>query len=77
MEYVNSKTFTTKQESIKETIQEISDVIVIAKNEIANGNSDLAIKNLHVAQQYLATIGPKVDIALTHVPNEIKEKNCL
>lgn len=77
MKHANSKTFTTKQESIKETIQEISDVIAIAKTETANGNTDLAIKNLHAAQRYLETIKTKVDIALAHVPDEIKGKNFL
>ena len=77
MKHTKSETFTTKQESIKETLQEISDVIAIAKNEIAKDNTDLAIKNLHAAQQYLKTVNAKVDIALTHVPDEIKGKNFL
>ena len=53
MKYVKSGIFTTAEESIQETLQEISDVIAIAKNEIHAQNLENAIKNIEYAEQYI------------------------
>ena len=77
MKYVKSGTFTTAEESIQETLQEISDVIAIAKNEIQRQNLEIAIKNLESAEQYIKHVVRKVNIALEYVPQSIQEKEFL
>ena len=77
MKYVKSGTFTTAEESIQETLQEISDVIAIAKNEIQRQNLETATKNLESAEQYIKHVVRKVNIALEYVPQSIQEKEFL
>ena len=67
-------TFTTEQMSILETLQEIEDVVTIAKIEAPKGNVELAITNLDEALDYIKHIWHKVEIALRHVPESVQEK---
>ena len=66
--------YTTEQESILETLQEIEDVVTIAKIEAPKGNIELAITNLDQALDYIEHIRRKVEIALRHVPESVQEK---
>ncbi len=77
MKYVKSWTFTTEHESIQETLQEISDVIAIAKATIKQGDTKLALKNLDEAEHYIPYITRKVNIALQHVPESVQKKEFL
>lgn len=83
MKYVQSGTFSTEQLSIAETITETQDVILIAKDVLSKISGDfqkeidLAIKNLNQATDYLKHIKRKTDIALTFVPEDVQEKECL
>ena len=77
MKYVKSGIFTTAEESIQETLQEISDVIAIAKNEIHAQNLENAIKNIEYAEQYIKHVVRKVNIALGYVPKPVQEKEFL
>ena len=67
-------TFTTEQMSILETLQEIEDVVAIAKIEIPKGNTELAITNLNEAFDYIKHIRRKVEVALRHIPGSVQEK---
>ncbi len=67
-------TFTTEQMSILETLQEIEDVVAIAKIETPKGNVELAITNLDQALGYIEHVRRKVEIALRHVPESVQEK---
>ena len=67
-------TFTTEQMSILETLQEIEDVVTIAKIEAPKGNIKLAITNLDEASDYIEHVRRKVEIALLHVPKSVQEK---
>lgn len=81
MEYAKLGTF--EQSSIEELIIETDDVIGIAKDVLSkiSGDSqkeiDLAINNLDQAINYLKHIKRKTDIALTFVPEDVKEKEFL
>ena len=77
MKYVKSGPFTTAEESIQETLQEISDVIAIAKSEIQQQNLETATKNLESAEQYIKHVVRKVNIALGYVPESVQEKEFL
>lgn len=86
MKYVKPGPFTTEQFSIDETITETEDVIMIATdiiNKISNvpenvqKELNLAINNLKQADEYLAHIRRKSEIALKYVPQEIQEKEYL
>ena len=66
--------FTTEQMSILETLQEIEDVVTIAKIEAPKGNVELAITNLDEALDYIEHVRKKVEIALRHVPDATQEK---
>ncbi|MBO7509120.1 MAG: hypothetical protein J6T57_02505 [Alphaproteobacteria bacterium] len=77
MKHVTSGIFTTAEESIQETLQEISDVIAIAKKGIQTQNSETAIKNLESAEQYIKHVVRKVNIALRYVPKSVQEKEFL
>lgn len=68
---------TTTQSSLRETIQEISDVIAIARSCIDAGDAKLAQTNLAQAENYIKHVLHKVDIALKHVPESVKEKEFL
>ena len=67
-------TFTTEQMSILETLQEIEDVVTIAKIEAPKGNIKLAITNLNQASDYIEHTRRKVEIALRHVSESVQEK---
>ena len=67
-------TFTTEQMSILETLQEIEDVVTIAKIEAPKGNVEFAITNLNEALDYIEHVRRKVEIALRHVPDTTQEK---
>ena len=67
-------TFTTEQMSILETLQEIEDVVTIAKIEAPKGNAKLAITNLDAVLSYIKHVRKKVEIALRHVPEATQEK---
>ena len=69
--------FTTEQMSILETLQEIEDVVTIAKIEAPKGNAKLAITNLDMALDYIEHVREKVEIALRHVPDATQEKYLL
>ena len=78
MKYVkNPGPFTTKQFSIDETIQEITDIVAIAQDCIKNGDLKLAQTNLAQAEHYIKHIRDKVEIALNYVPMDIQEKEFL
>ncbi len=77
MKYSKSETITTEQFSITETLQEIADVIAIAKATIKQGDTKLALKNLDEAEHYIPYITRKVKIALQHVPESVQEKEFL
>ena len=67
-------TITTEQFSILETLQEIEDVITIAKIEAPKGNAKLAITNLDAVLSYIKHVRKKVEISLRHVPEATQEK---
>ena len=69
--------YTTEQESIKETLTEIDDVITIARECIISDDKKLAITNLDAATGYLAHVRRKVEIALRHVPESVQQENFL
>ncbi len=77
MKYIKSGTFTTRQFSIDETLDEIDDVVTLALDCIKNGDLKLAEKNLKQVVGYLANIRRKVKIALKHVPESVQEKEFL
>ena len=77
MQYNNSSIVKTEQFSIAETLQELSDVIAIAKATIETGDTKLALANLSAAEQYIAHIKRKIDTALKHVPKDVQEKEFL
>lgn len=68
---------TIEQWGIRETIQEISDVIAIARSCIDAGDAKLAQTNLAQAENYIKHVLHKVDIALKHVPESVKEQEFL
>lgn len=68
---------TTTQASLRETIQEISDVIAIARSCIDVGDTELAKTNLDQAENYISHVLRKVDIAIKYVPESVKEKEFL
>ena len=76
MKYTDNKTFTTQEMSILETLQELEDVIHIAKTMCSSEN-DVAYKNLDEAESYIPYLRKKIKIALKHVPTEIQEKEYL
>lgn len=67
-------TFTTKQMSILETLQEIEDVVTIAKIDAPKGNVKLVVTNLDAALSYIEHVRRKAEIALRHVPDATQEK---
>lgn len=81
MEYAKLGTF--EQSSIEELIIETDDVIGIAKDVLSKISGDfqkeidLAMNNLDQATNYLKHIKHKTDIALTFVPEDVQEKECL
>ena len=77
MKYTQSPKYTTAEESISETLAEINDVIAIARTAIDSGDKKMAITNLDAATNYIEHIKHKVEIALLHVPEDIKQANFL
>ena len=67
----------TEQWGIRETVQEISDVIAIARSCIDVGDTELAKTNLDQAENYISHVLRKVDIAIKYVPESVKEKEFL
>ena len=67
-------TFTTEQMSILETLQEIEDVVTIAKTVAPKGEIELAITNLNEALDSIEHIRRKVEIAIKHIPESVQEK---
>ena len=89
MKYTDNNTFTTKELSILETLQELEDVVHIAKMmcrgihkdggmpDSARGDAESAYKNLDEAERYIPHLRKKIKIVLEHVPNEIQEQEYL
>lgn len=89
MKYTNSEKFTTQELSILETLQELEDVVHIAKMmcrgihkdcgmpDSARGDAKYAHTNLDEAEEYISFLRKKIKIALEHVPNEIQEQEYL
>ena len=76
MKYTKGGTFTTHEMSILETLQELEDVVHIAKM-MCRGENDSAYKNLDEAEHYIPYMRKKIKIALEHVPTETQEKEYL
>lgn len=89
MKYTDNNTFTTQELSILETLQELEDVVHIAKMmcrgihkdggmpDSARGDAENAYKNLDEAEHYIPYLRKKIKTALEHVPTEIQEKEFL
>jgi len=79
--------FDTKQFSIDETITEMSDAVMIAKNTAKNISDDVSpdvkkeldtiTKQLDSVEHYLSHVRTKADIALKFVPADVQEKEFL
>ena len=76
MKYTKGVTFTTQEMSLLETLQELEDVVHIAKT-ICLGENDAAYKNLDGAELYISHLRKKIKIALEHVPENIQEQEYL
>ncbi len=76
MKYTKGGTFTTQEMSMLETLQELEDVVQIAKT-ICLGENDAAYKNLDGAELYISHLRKKIKIALEHVPKNIQEQEFL
>ena len=76
MKYTKGRTFTTQEMSMLETLQELEDVVQIAKT-MCLGENDAAYKNLDEAELYISHLYKKIKIALEHVPENIQEKEFL
>ena len=76
MKYADNNTFTTQELSILETLQELEDVVHIAKT-ICLGENDVAYKNLDGAELYISHLRKKIKIALEHVPENIQKQEYL
>ena len=76
MKYTKGGTFTTQEMSMLETLQELEDVVHIAKT-ICLGENDAAYKNLDGAELYISHLRKKIKSALEHVPTETQEKEYL
>ena len=76
MKYTKGGTFTTQEMSMLETLQELQDVIDIAKMFCDNKN-DTTYKNLEFTEDYITHLRKKIKIALEHVPENIQEHEFL
>ena len=76
MKYTKGGTFTTQEMSMLETLQELEDVVQIAKT-ICLGENDAAYKNLDGTELYISHLRKKIKIALEHVPKNIQEQEFL
>ena len=82
MKYVGGGTFTTEEFSIYETIQEVMDVVGIAKDvaqrvPLTPKDLEYAIDRLKEAEYYLEYVRKKVNKALKYVPEDVQEKEHL
>ncbi len=89
MKYTNSEKFTTQELSTLETLQELEDVVHIAKTmcrsiykdgsvpDSARGDAESAYKNLAEAEEYIPHLQKKIKIALEYVSTKIQEKEFL
>ena len=89
MKYTDNNTFTTQELSILETLQELEDVVHIAKMmcrgihkdggmpDSARGDAESAYKNLDEAEHYIPYLRKKIKTALEHVPTDIQEQEYL
>ena len=89
MKHTDNNTFTTQELSILETLQELEDVVHIAKMmcrgihkdggvpDSARGEAESAYKNLAEAEEYIPHLQKKIKIALEYVSTEIQEKEFL
>ncbi len=76
MKYTKGGNFTTQKMSLLETLQELEDVVHIAKT-ICCSENDVAYKNLDGAELYIQYLRKKIKIALEHVPENIQEQEYL
>ena len=82
MKWTKGGTFTTEEFSTDETIQEVMDVVGIAKivtQGLSIDSKDIKyiITNLEEAEYYLQYIRKKVGKALKYVPEDVQEKEHL
>ena len=89
MKYADNNTFTTQELSILETLQELEDVVHIAKMmcrdihkdggmpDSACGDAKYAHTNLDEAEEYISFLRKKIKIALEHVPTDIQKQEYL
>ena len=89
MKYTKGGNFTTQELSILETLQELEDVVHIAKTmcrsiykdgsvpDSARGDAESAYKNLAEAEEYIPHLQKKIKIVLEYVSTEIQEKEYL
>ena len=90
MKYIkDNETFTTQELSMLETLQELEDVVHIAKMmcrvihkdggmpDSARGDAKYAHTNLGEAEEYITHLRKKIQLALEHVPTDIQEKKYL
>ena len=91
MKYIKDGSFTTQEMSMLETLQELEDVVGIAKimcrsiykdgtgnvSQSTRGDAKYAHTNLDEAEEYISFLRKKIKIALEHVPNEIQEQEYL
>ena len=76
MKYTKGGNFTTQEMSMLETLQELQDVIDIAKMFCDNKN-DTTYKNLEFTEDYITHLRKKIKIALEHVPADIQKQEYL
>lgn len=91
MTYVKEGTFTTQEMSMLETLQELADVVGIAKimcrsiykdgtgtvSESTRHEAKYAYTNLDEAEEYISFLRKKIKIALEHVPENIQKQEYL
>ncbi len=91
MKYVKDGSFTTQEMSMLETLQELEDVVGIAKimcrsiykdgtgnvSQSTRGEAKYGYTNLNETEEYIKYLRKKIKIALEHIPTEIQEKEYL
>ena len=89
MKYTDNNTFTTQELSILETLQELEDVVHIAKMmcrgihkdggvpDFVRHDAKYAHTNLDEAEHYIPYLRKKIKIALEHVPANIQKQEYL
>ena len=76
MKYTKGGTFATQEMSLLETLQELEDVVNIAKT-ICLDENDVAYKSLDGAELYITHLRKKIKIALEYVPTKVQEQEYL